>query len=434
MRMTLLALSLALRASPARSAHRSRTPPTWRGPKCAPRPNGSPPKCWPGAAISTSTGTRNREVRTAKLVADHLRALGLDVKTGIATTGWSRCSRGQARPAHRHPRRPGRAAVTERHALPFASKVTSTFRGETVGVMHACGPRRPHRDPDGRGRSDGAMKADLPGEVLFVFSRPRKARRTARRRRRGNAEAGHLPRLQARSVFGLHVFSTLNAGLIGYRAGRHGRVGPLQHRDQGPADARFAAVGRRGPDRRRGRCHRTAQTIVSRRQNISKQPVVVTFGAIKGGIRYNIIPDRWNDRHHPHLRRRHAPRCSRICRTSPNTSPPRTSDRGGADSGHQGQPGDRQRSGTDRQAAAQPGTRGRQGESGRSGPEHGRRGFSFYAREVPGSSLRRRHAEGTGRRQAPSNHSPEFFLDESALDVSLRAMLQVTLDYLHAER
>ena len=93
-------------------------------------------------------------------------------------------------------------------------------------------------------------------------------------------------------MFGLHVFSTLNAGQIGYRSGplmaasdRFNIVvnGRQTHgsRPWGGVDPIVAAADMIG----------SAQTIVSRRQNISKLPVVVSFGAIKGGIRYNIIPD-----------------------------------------------------------------------------------------------------------------------------------------------
>ena len=82
----------------------------------------------------------NRETRTSKIVADHLRSLGLDVKTGIATTGVIAVLKG-GKPGPRIAIRADMDAlpVTERNALPFASKATSTFRGETVGVMHACG-------------------------------------------------------------------------------------------------------------------------------------------------------------------------------------------------------------------------------------------------------------------------------------------------------
>jgi amidohydrolase len=61
--------------------------------------------------------------------------------------------------------------------------------------------------------------------------------------------------------------------------------------------------------------------------------------------------------------------------------------------------------------------------------------FSYYAREVPGFFFFvGSTAPGIDPATAPSNHSPEFMLDESALDVGLRTMLQVALDYLHARQ
>src|SRR5688572_27088322 len=82
----------------------------------------------------------NQEVRTAKLVADHLRSLGMDVRTNVATTGVVGVLKGG---------KPGPVValradmdglpVTELVDLPFASKVRATFEGQEVGVMHACG-------------------------------------------------------------------------------------------------------------------------------------------------------------------------------------------------------------------------------------------------------------------------------------------------------
>src|ERR1044071_2084070 len=82
----------------------------------------------------------NRETRTAKLVADHLRSLGIEVLTGVAHTGVVGVLRGG---------RPGKVValraemdalpVTEQVNLPFASKAKTMYNGAEVGVMHACG-------------------------------------------------------------------------------------------------------------------------------------------------------------------------------------------------------------------------------------------------------------------------------------------------------
>ncbi len=379
----------------------------------------------------------NREVRTAKLVADHLRALGLDVKTGIATTGVVAVLKG-GKPGPRIAIRADMDAlpVTERNALPFASKVTTTFRGETVGVMHACGHDAHTATLMGVAEAMVAMKADLPGEVLFVFQPAEEGPPDGEE---GGAEEmlkqGIFRDFKPEAVFGLHVFSTLNAGQIGYRAGpamaasdRFNIVikGRQTHgsRPWGGVDPIVAAADVIG----------TAQTIVSRRQNIAKQPVVVTFGTIKGGIRYNIIPDQvemigtirtfdegmrqavFKDLQNvaEHVAAAHgATAIAQVPDTKGN--PVTVND-------------------VALTAKLLPSLERAVGKENlvEMGLNMGAEDFSFYAREVPGFFFFvGATPKGQDAGKAPSNHSPEFFLDESALDVSLRAMLQVTLDYLH---
>jgi len=379
----------------------------------------------------------NREVRTAKLVADHLRALGLDVKTGIATTGVVAVLKG-GKPGPRIAIRADMDAlpVTERHALPFASKVTSTFRGETVGVMHACGHDAHTATLMGVAEAMVAMKADLPGEVLFVFQPAEEGPPDGEE---GGAEEmlkqGLFRDFKPEAVFGLHVFSTLNAGQIGYRAGpamaasdRFNIVikGRQTHgsRPWGGVDPIVAAADVIG----------TAQTIVSRRQNIAKQPVVVTFGAIKGGIRYNIIPDQvemigtirtfdegmrqavFKDLQNvaEHVAAAHG--ATAIAQVPDTKGNPVTVNDPAL---------------TARLLPSLERAAGKENVV-EMGLNMGAEDFSFYAREVPGFFFFvGATPKGQDAGKAPSNHSPEFFLDESALDVGLRAMLQVTLDYLH---
>ncbi len=379
----------------------------------------------------------NREVRTAKLVADHLRALGLDVKTGIATTGVIAVLKG-GKPGPRIAIRADMDAlpVTERNALPFASKATSTFRGETVGVMHACGHDAHTSTLMGVAEALAAMKADLPGEVLFVFQPAEEGPPDGED---GGAEEmlkqGIFRDFKPEAVFGLHVFSTLNAGQVGYRAGpamaasdRFNIVikGRQTHgaRPWGGIDPIVAAADVIG----------TAQTIVSRRQNISKLPVVVTFGAIKGGVRYNIIPDQvemigtirtfdedmrqdvFSELKHisEHVAAAHgATAVAQIPDTKGNpvtVNDPALSAKM--------RPSLVRAVGADNVIDV--------------GLNMGAEDFSYYAKEVPGFFFFvGATPKGQDALTAASNHSPEFFLDESALDVGLRAMLQVTLDYLY---
>ncbi|KFN46764.1 hypothetical protein N790_08280 [Arenimonas malthae CC-JY-1] len=380
----------------------------------------------------------NRETRTAALVAEHLRALGLeDVRTGVATTGVTAVLRG-GKPGPRIAIRADMDAlpVTERSGLPFASKATSTFRGETVGVMHACGHDAHTGILMGVAEALAAIKADLPGEVLFVFQPAEEGPPDGEE---GGAEEmlkqGIFDGFKPEAVFGLHVFSTLNAGQVGYRSGplmaasdRFNIVvkGRQTHgsRPWGGVDPIVAAADIIG----------TSQTIVSRRQNISKLPVVVSFGAIKGGIRYNIIPDEveligtirtfdegmrqavFADLKNVAEKVAAAHGATVVAQVPDTKGNPVTVNH----------PGLTARVLPSLEKAV--GARNVMEMDLTMGAED----FSFYANEVPGFFFFvGATPAGQDALKAPSNHSPEFFLDEQALRVGTRAMLQVALDYLH---
>ncbi|HEY7501429.1 MAG TPA: amidohydrolase [Vicinamibacterales bacterium] len=114
----------------------------------------------------------NREVKTAELVANHLRALGLQVKTGIAKTGVVGILQGKS-PGPVIAVRADMDAlpVTEAGDLPFKSTVRSTYAGRDVGVSHACG----HDVHVAAGLGTASVLAALNdrgmirGTVMFIF-------------------------------------------------------------------------------------------------------------------------------------------------------------------------------------------------------------------------------------------------------------------------
>ncbi|HJV23767.1 MAG TPA: amidohydrolase, partial [Holophagaceae bacterium] len=236
----------------------------------------------------------NREFRTSKLVADHLKALGLEVRTGLAHTGVVGILRG-AKPGPRIALRADMDAlpVKEQVDVPFASKATAEYNGERVGVMHACGHDAHTAILMGVAQALASRKAALHGEVMFIFQ---PAEEGAPVGETGGAEQmlaeGLFRDFRPIAVLGLHLSSGLNAGRIGYRSGptmaavddfRIVVTGRQTHgaRPWGGVDPVVAAA----------ELITSAQTIVARRLNLTKQPAVLTFGAIKGGIRSNIIPD-----------------------------------------------------------------------------------------------------------------------------------------------
>lgn len=380
----------------------------------------------------------NRETRTAALVAEHLRSLGMeDVRTGIATTGVTAVLRG-GKPGPKIALRADMDAlpVTERTDVPFASKATTTFRGETVGVMHACGHDAHVAILMGLAEALAAMREDLPGEVLFIFQ---PAEEGVPEGEVGGAKEmlaqGVFRDFKPDAVFGLHVGSSLNVGQVSVRPG------PMMAASD---SFEITVAGRQTHGSRpwngvdpivaAADLVSTAQTIVSRRTDITRLPVVVTFGAVKGGIRHNIIPDSveligtirtFDDG----MREAVFADLRNVASHVAAAHGAEVSTRIPLDHNYPVTANDPALT-----ARMLPSLKAAAGDDNVIDPGliTGAEDFSFFAREVPGMYFFvGATPEGTDPRTAPSNHSPEFYLDEGALDVGFRAMLQVALDYLH---
>ena len=236
----------------------------------------------------------NREVRTAEQIARRLRALGIETRTGVGVTGVVGLLRGG---------QPGRTVglradmdalpVTEQTDVPFKSKATAQFRGETVGVMHACGHDSHVAILLGVADALAGMREQLAGQVLFVFQ---PAEEGPPEGERGGAilmlEQGAFKDAKPEVMYGLHVIASLPTGVIGYRSG------PFM---AGSDSFTLVVKGRQTHGSRpwggvdpivtSAQIILGLQTIVSRQLDITELPAVVTVGAIKGGIRFNIIPD-----------------------------------------------------------------------------------------------------------------------------------------------
>ena len=236
----------------------------------------------------------NRETRTAGIVAAQLKALGIEVHTGVAHTGVVGVLRG-GKPGPTVALRADMDAlpVTERVDVPFKSTVTAEYRGEKVGVMHACGHDGHTAMLLGVAKVLAGLRQDLPGTVVFMFQ---PAEEGAPEGEEGGAplmlKEGVFRDYHPQAVFGMHLWAGLNAGTVGYRSGslmagsdtfRLTVNGVQTHgsRPWGGVDPIVASA----------QILNNLQTIVSRQTDITRYPAVVTVGAIKGGIRFNIIPD-----------------------------------------------------------------------------------------------------------------------------------------------
>lgn len=378
----------------------------------------------------------NREFRTSKLVAAHLRSLGLEVKTGVAHTGVVAILRG-GKPGPRIALRADMDAlpVTEQTGLPFASTVTTTYGGETVGVMHACGHDAHTAILMGVAEALAAQRAQLAGEVMFVFQPAEEGPPAGET---GGAQQmlaeGLFTWFKPDAMFGLHTDTTLHAGEVGLRGG------PLQ----AAADSfRIVVKGRQTHGARpwmgvdpivvAADIVGSAQSIVSRRLNLTLQPAVLSFGAIRGGLRNNIIPEEVEligtiRSFDPAMRQQMIDELRRIAEHSAAAH--------GAS--------------VEAQIPDAPGypvlvndaalaERIRPGLQSALGPENVKavplytssEDFAEYARRVPSVFLRLGVVPaGQDPANTPTNHSPRFDLDEAALRTGVRALLQVSLEAL----
>ena len=371
------------------------------------------------------------EERTAGKVTEHLRALGLKPVT-LGGHGVMAIIQG-GKPGPKIALRADMDAlpVTEKTGLPFASKATATFRGETVGVMHACGHDAHTGILMGVAEALVAMQEDLPGQVMLVFQPAEEGEGGAA----AMLEGGLFEDFKPDAVFGLHVFATVQAGQIAVR------VGPLM-----AASDRFniRVIGRQthgsapwggiDPIVAAADLIGSAQTIVSRRTNIARLPAVVTFGAIKGGIRYNIIPDEVELV--GTIRTFDAGVREKIFADLRNVSEHVAAAHGATVEAKVPDSDGNPVTINDPALTARmlPSLQAVVGKDNVYEPplQMGAEDFSLYAQRVPGMFFFvGSTAKGTDMSTVANNHSPQFLLDESSLDVGFRALMQVALDYLH---
>lgn len=237
----------------------------------------------------------NQEVRTAKMVADHLRSLGIEVTENVAVTGVVGVLKG-GKPGPTVALRADMDAlpVTERVDLPFKSTVTATYNGQQTGVMHACGHDTHVAILMGVAEVLAGMRNELQGTVKFLFQpaeegiyEPGVTSWGAKQM----VEQGVMEDVDA--VFGLHIGSQMEVGKIGYRSGpAMAGVDNLEitvHGTQAHGASPWSGVD---PIVTSAQIVSGLQTIISRNVNITQTPAVVTVGAIHGGIRHNIIPEK----------------------------------------------------------------------------------------------------------------------------------------------
>lgn len=374
----------------------------------------------------------NQEFRTAKIVADHLRSLGMEVETEVAHTGVVGTLRGGDGPIVALRADMDGLPVTELVDLPFASKARGMYQGREVGVMHACGHDNHVAILMGVAEVLAGMGDELPGTVKFIFQPAEEGTPDGSV---GGAELmlmeGAFENPRPDVVFGLHVFP-FPAGTIATRPGGL-MASSDRHQITIKGQQTHGAVPWAGVDPivTASQVVLGLQTIVSRQLDATLTPSIVTIGRVEGGVRNNIIPESVElegtirtfdaatriDIH------------KRIRRTATNIA-----EAAGAtadvviDQGYGVTRNDpnlfQQMSPTLERVAGDRFIEASQTTTAED--------FSYFANEVPGLFLFLGVAPDDPTLIYP-NHSPRFYADERALPVGVEALTSLTLDYMLSE-
>jgi amidohydrolase len=380
----------------------------------------------------------NREVRTARLIAEHLASLGLEVKTGIARTGVVGILRG-GKPGPVVALRPDLDAlpVTEQVDLPFKSTARTEYNGQEVGVMHACGHDNHVAILLGAATVLAGMRADIPGTIKFIFQPAEEGPPIGEE---GGASLmvreGVLENPAPGAIFGLHVWPE-RVGTISWRAGPFmaGADG-LRIIVRGKQTHGAQPWGGVDPIVVASQIVLGLQTIVSRQSDITRAPAILTIGSIQGGNRGNIIPDSvvmmgtvrtFDEAMRTEIRQRIVRSATSIAQSAgaaavvdfPGVGLPVTSN----------DPGLTERMLPTLRRVAGP------ANLLPSGLQTPSEDFAFYQQKIPGLFVYLGIVpDGTDPATAPRNHSPFFFADEAALPVGVRLMANLALDWLEGAR
>jgi amidohydrolase len=236
----------------------------------------------------------NREFKTMEYIATHLRSLGLEVKTGVAKTGVVAILKG-GKPGSVVALRADIDAlpIVERTNVPYKSTVMADYLGQQVPVMHACGHDTHVAILMGTAEVLAAMKKDVPGIVKFIFQ---PAEEGPPGTEEGGAplmvKEGVMENPKVDAIFGLHIAAGLEIGKIKYKSGAFMASSDwftITVKGKGAhGSAPWSGID---PIMISAQIINGLQTIVSRSEDLTKAPVVITVGKFNGGVRENIIPE-----------------------------------------------------------------------------------------------------------------------------------------------
>lgn len=379
----------------------------------------------------------DQESRTPRLIAEHLKALKLDVRTKVARTGVVGVLKGG---------KPGRTValradmdalpVQEPPGLPFASKVRANYFGKEVPVMHACGHDAHTAMLMGVAEVLAGMRDDLPGTVVFIFQ-PAEEGSSLFRPDEGRSwgaklmlEEGLFKDLKPDAVFAVHVMPG-KSGQISYRAGATAassdNLEVVVTGKQGHGGMPWYTVD---PITASALVVSGLQTVVSRKANLTESPLVVTVGTISGGTGPNIVPESVTM---TGTIRAYDEKVREQAHADIKLAAEKIAEGGGAKAKVRISPmyavTVNDEALAERMAPVL--KRAADGKVVKAPLAGASEDFSFYAKEVPGLYVFLGCTpDGQDPAKAAPNHNPNFFVDEKALVVGTRTMASLAVAVL----
>lgn len=375
----------------------------------------------------------NREVETAKYVAENLRKLGIEVKIGIAKTGVVGILKGgQPGPVIGLRADMDGLPVTERVNVPYRSTVKAEYNGQTVGVMHACGHDTHVAMLLGTATVLSGMKGKIKGTVVFIFQ---PAEEGAPAGETGGAsdmvKEGVMDNPKIDAIFGIHINSATEIGQIKYKSGAEMaasdwfsiKVRGVQSHGAYPwqgIDPIAVAT----------QIYTGLQMIVSRQSELPKAPVIITVGKMTAGVRENIIPEEvvmagtirtldteMQNEVHEKIRRTATKIAESMGATAEVTIDRKTPvTYNTPELVKKMLPSLEKAAGSGNVIDAEWVT--------------GAEDFAFYGAKAPAFFFFvGGMPKGNDPKKAPSHHTPDFLIDDSRLDVGVKAFCNIVFDY-----
>jgi amidohydrolase len=380
----------------------------------------------------------NREFKTAAKVAEHLKTLGIEVQTGVAHTGVVGILKG-GKPGPVIALRADMDAlpVTERNSLPFESKEKAMFNGQETGVMHACGHDAHVAILMGVAEILSKNKSDLKGTIKFIFQPAEEGPPAGEQGGAGlMVEEGVLENPKVDVIFGLHVRSITKLGVIEYRP-----KGFMAASDwftikiygkQSHGSRPWLGVD---PIVVSSQIIAGLQTIVSRQTDLTQAAAVISVGRINSGIRENIIPETLEM---SGTIRTFDVEMQKLIHEKIKLTATKIAESSGARAEvtiDKKMPVTFNNEKLTHQLVSSLKRAAGENNVTEIPPDTGSEDFAYYLEKVPGMFFFVGACPPEmDPAKAPSHHTPDFMMDERSMLTGLKAMLQITVDYMYAPK